>query len=225
MVFTFACNENEDLSKHLCSAVLDGPSDRLQEVNDALVHGKWNVVRRFVNCYKEEAFRFRPEFGDTALSVAIKRGQGYFFISKLVELTPPGLLTQTDNSGDTALHAAAELGNVKTADLLVNKKQELLSFSNNKGLLPIQVAANRDHREMTSYLLSFGMRDEIYYNLLKGAAGLNVLRSLINARYFGEYLKLYCSRKIYIDTLGWIKSHQTWRWRERKTRDRNSLER
>ncbi|XP_022860611.1 ankyrin repeat-containing protein ITN1-like [Olea europaea var. sylvestris] len=146
--------------------------------------------------FGDSSIVIRKKHSDSGLNLEIQhspwplREDGYFFISKLVELTPPGLLTQTDNSGDTALHAAAELGNVKTADLLVNKKQELLSFSNNKGLLPIQVAANRDHREMTSYLLSFGMRDEIYYNLLKGAAGLNVLRSLINARYFDLALDL-----------------------------------
>ncbi|KAL2554018.1 Ankyrin repeat family protein [Forsythia ovata] len=143
----------------------------LQQVYDALIHGKERVVNRFLRQYKTSAFKERlTASGETALMVAIKGGHGHI-INKLVSLTPQELLALKDNSDNTALHAAAQLDNVKAAQLLLNKNHELLNFSNKNEGLPIQLAAIRGHREMTSYLFSVGIKDEIHSNLLKHADG------------------------------------------------------
>ncbi|XP_022866238.1 uncharacterized protein LOC111386040 [Olea europaea var. sylvestris] len=107
----------------------------------------------------------------------------------MVNKTPPDLLTQTDNSGNTALHAVAQLGNVKIAKLLVDKNGELLNFFNNDGLLPIQVAANRCHKRMTSYLLDKFLTNN-YSNLLEDATAGSVLLSLVKAKFYDLALYL-----------------------------------
>ncbi|CAA3025086.1 ACCELERATED CELL DEATH 6-like [Olea europaea subsp. europaea] len=172
---------------------LDRPKG-VQEARNALMNGNWNDVERFFHQHDEEAFKFKlTASGETALHVAIKgrrHRQGFFFIRKLIEIYPSDLLAEMDNSGNTALHAVAQLGNVKTACLLVNKSRILLSLLNNDQLLPIQVAANRGRKEMTSYLLTISMTDEFNSSLLNGAHGARVLQSLVNARYCDLALKL-----------------------------------
>ncbi|KAL2553783.1 uncharacterized protein Fot_07402 [Forsythia ovata] len=155
----------------------------LQQVYEALIHGKERVVDGFLRhrLYKTSAFTERLNaFGETALMVAIKGGHGHI-INKLVSLTPQELLALKDNSDDTALHAEALLDNVKAAQLLVNKNHELLNFSNKNERLPIKLAAIRGHREMTSYLFSVGMKDEIHSNLLKDADGERLMFYLVTA--------------------------------------------
>ncbi|CAI9780345.1 unnamed protein product [Fraxinus pennsylvanica] len=157
-------------------------------VYNAVIAGNWDRLKIFFA--QSFAFTFRiTKSGETALLVAIKGGQEYFFIKKMVDMTPPDLLTQKDNSGNTALHAAAQLGNVKVAELLVNKNHELLSFFNDDGLLPIQVSANQGHKGMTSKLLSICNENNCSI-LLEGAAGGGVLQSLVNAKFYDLALDL-----------------------------------
>ncbi|KAL2554016.1 uncharacterized protein Fot_07635 [Forsythia ovata] len=144
----------------------------LQQVYEALIQGKERVVNGFLRQYETSAFKERlTESGETALMVAIKGGHEHI-INNLVSLTPRELLALKDGSDNTALHAAAELDNVKAAQLLVNKNHELLNICNRLELLPIHLAAIRSHREMTSYLFSVGMKDEIHSTLLKNVADL-----------------------------------------------------
>ncbi|KAL2514190.1 Ankyrin repeat family protein [Forsythia ovata] len=159
-------------------AVEDAPIG-LQQVYEALIHGKERVVDRFLRQYKTSAFTERlTESRETALMVAIKGGHEHI-INKLVNLTPPELLALKDDSDYTALHLAALLENVKAAQLLVNKNHELLNIFNSGDILPIQLAAICGHREMTSYLFSVGMKDESHSNLLKdGAAALTAHREM-----------------------------------------------
>ncbi|KAL2533225.1 Ankyrin repeat family protein [Abeliophyllum distichum] len=163
----------------------------LQQVYDALILGKERVVDRFLRQYKTSAFTERiTASGETALMVAIKGGHGHI-IKKLVSLTPPELLAFKEDFGNTALHVVAELDNVKTAQLLVNKNHELLNICNRREILPIHLAAIRGHREMTSYLFSVGMKDEIHSSLLKDADGEKLVFDLVAARFCDLALQLF----------------------------------
>ncbi|KAL2533235.1 Ankyrin repeat family protein [Abeliophyllum distichum] len=163
----------------------------LQQVYDALILGKERVVDRFLRQYKTSAFTERiTASGETALMVAIKGGHGHI-IKKLVSLTPPELLAFKEDFGNTALHVVAELDNVKTAQLLVNKNHELLNICNRREILPIHLAAMRGHREMTSYLFSVGMKDEIHSSLLKDADGEKLMFDLVAARFCDLALQLF----------------------------------
>ncbi|KAL2533231.1 Ankyrin repeat family protein [Abeliophyllum distichum] len=163
----------------------------LQQVYDALILGKERVVDRFLRQYKTSAFTERiTASGETALMVAIKGGHGHI-IKKLVSLTPPELLAFKEDFGNTALHVVAEFDNVKTAQLLVNKNHELLNICNRREILPIHLAAMRGHREMTSYLFSVGMKDEIHSSLLKDADGEKLVFDLVAARFCDLALQLF----------------------------------
>ncbi|CAA2994280.1 ankyrin repeat-containing ITN1-like [Olea europaea subsp. europaea] len=171
---------------------VDEPSwSRYSGVRHAVIDGIWISLERFFE--QSSAFTIRiNESDDTALLLAVKVGREYSFIEKMVNKTPPccpSLLTQKDNSGNTALHAAAQLGNVKIAELLVNKNRELRGFFNNDGLLPIQVAANRGHKGMTSYLLDICLKTN-YSNLHEDEAAGSVLLSLVKAKFYDLALKL-----------------------------------
>ncbi|KAL2554013.1 uncharacterized protein Fot_07632 [Forsythia ovata] len=90
----------------------------LEQVYDALICGKDRVVDRFLRQYGTSAFtKELTASGETALMVAIKGGHGHI-IKMLVSLMPQELLALTDDSKNTALHAAALLDNVKAAELL-----------------------------------------------------------------------------------------------------------
>ncbi|KAL2533233.1 Ankyrin repeat family protein [Abeliophyllum distichum] len=181
-------SEDRDDSVHFHS-VEDAPIG-LQQVCDALILGKERVVDRFLRQYKTSEFTERiTASGETALMVAIKGGNGHI-INKLVSLTPPELLDLKDNSDNTALHVVAELDNVKAAQLLVNKNHELLNICNRREILPIHLAAIRGHREMTSYLFSVGMKDEIHSSLPKDADGERLMLYLVTARFYDLALQL-----------------------------------
>ncbi|KAL2533247.1 Ankyrin repeat family protein [Abeliophyllum distichum] len=121
----------------------------LQQVYEALIHGKERVVDIFLQ------------------SLDLK-----------------------NNSDNTALHVAAQHDNVEAAQLLVNKNHELLNICNERGILPIHLAALTAHRETTSYLFSVGLKDEIHSSLLKNIAGGELMLYLVNARFYDLALQL-----------------------------------
>ncbi|KAL2533238.1 Ankyrin repeat family protein [Abeliophyllum distichum] len=165
----------------------------LQPFYEALIRGKMTVVKIFLEEHETSALTERLNAsGETALMVAIKGGHGHI-IDMLVRLTSQELLAFQDNSETTALHAAAQLDNVKAAQLLVDKNHKLLNIVGDGRLWPIHLAAIRGHREMTSYLFYVGMKDEFHSNLLKDSTvGERLMLYLVTARFYGDpngYLK------------------------------------
>jgi ankyrin repeat protein len=71
----------------------------------------------------------------------------------MVEIDEQADLKLKTNYGFTALHTAAQVGNVSIAKQLVEKNDELPSITDNEGDTPLIVAAYVGHKDMVSYLL------------------------------------------------------------------------
>ncbi|XP_059436348.1 ankyrin repeat-containing protein NPR4-like [Corylus avellana] len=72
----------------------------------------------------------------------------------MVDIDEGGDFKLQTNYGFTALHFATQVGNVSIAEQLVEKNNELLSITDDKGDTPLIVAAYVGHTNMVSYLFS-----------------------------------------------------------------------
>lgn len=124
--------------------------------------------------------------GETALSLVSKQGKrSNSLLERLVEFMPMEALTQSDYTGNTALHAAAVLGNVRGAKILVMRDPEFPNIVNSDGFLPLHFAATHGHRDVMLFLLNV-TRDAVEPNPFEGEPGAMLMRSAINFRFYGR---------------------------------------
>ncbi|KAA8542499.1 hypothetical protein F0562_023651 [Nyssa sinensis] len=90
---------------------------------------------------------------------AIYRRERFSVLKNLIELMSPEELVWQEQ-GLMALNAAAGVGNIQVAKLLVEKAPFLPDIKNPDDSLPIHVAASFGYREMTSYLMKVTKDDE-----------------------------------------------------------------
>lgn len=100
---------------------------------------------------------------------------------------PTEALALTDDYGNTALTVAAIIGNTEAASILVKKNPSLLHIRNNRGLLPIMRAASNAHKSTLEFLLDVHKQD-VGPCSLQGHAGVELLISIIDSGFFGEFL-------------------------------------
>ncbi|RZC84822.1 hypothetical protein C5167_047611 [Papaver somniferum] len=94
----------------------------------------------------------------TVLHVAIYERRDMILITEFVKLMSPELLECRGGEDDcTALHLAAQYGNLEAVVLLVNKNPRLPLLRNNRGLPPLDMAiqiVSVDQKEIVKYLYS-----------------------------------------------------------------------
>lgn len=91
--------------------------------------------------------------GDTALHIAVLAGR-VKVVEELVKRIEGKDLAIKNKAGATALNFAATGGITKIAEYLVTKNPELLSITNQFGIIPVVVASLYGHKEMVRYLYS-----------------------------------------------------------------------
>ncbi|KAM0006823.1 putative ankyrin repeat-containing domain-containing protein [Helianthus debilis subsp. tardiflorus] len=120
---------------------------------EAAVEGWWWKAKYILRIDKSAATVAINENADTILHVAVEMGQNYF-VEKLLEFLKDGKDIETQNSkGRTALHIAAMVGNTHAAQLLVQKRKELLVILDSKEESPLDIAyANKKINTCTYFL-------------------------------------------------------------------------
>ncbi|KAF7126776.1 hypothetical protein RHSIM_Rhsim11G0103000 [Rhododendron simsii] len=151
----------------------------------AVLGGNWERAKRFFDQDQGALTAWVTEFRETSLHIAVGTGKEIQFVEKLVELMPVEALALTDNQGQTALHAAARVGNTKAAEVLVQKHPPLLYIRQNVGWLPIHQAAVNAQRETLSYLLTVTKDDPVSLPF-SNDSGLDLIIFVISSNFYGE---------------------------------------
>ncbi|XP_026425181.1 uncharacterized protein LOC113321480 isoform X2 [Papaver somniferum] len=124
----------------------------------------------------------------TVLHVAIYERRDMILITEFVKLMSPELLECRGGEDDcTALHLAAQYGNLEAVVLLVNKNPRLPLLRNNRGLPPLDMAiqiVSVDQKEIVKYLYS------VTKDVDPGAHGAYTLCALIGFNFYEIALSL-----------------------------------
>ncbi|GJZ81573.1 ankyrin repeat-containing protein [Tanacetum coccineum] len=97
----------------------------LKELHDATIQGHWWKIKSILKNDKGAAKLVISDDGDTLLHLAVSKGKNNF-IKELLKFIGNGEIESKNLEGHTALHIAAIVGNKDAAELLVEKRKELL---------------------------------------------------------------------------------------------------
>ena len=113
------------------------------ELYKAVLNGNWESASKLL------------EDDSWMLHIAVELGEAWMgFVEKLVEFMPSDKLDLRDSDDATALFNAVRAGNIKAAQLLVNKKSDLPNICNRHDFASLHSAVRYGHKELTLYLLS-----------------------------------------------------------------------
>ncbi|XP_062162521.1 ankyrin repeat-containing protein NPR4-like [Alnus glutinosa] len=122
----------------------------------AAIKGDWSAAEAFLKENRDYVRAPITKEKATTLHIAAA-AQHTAFITEMLKLivsTPKDLELMKTTSGFTALHSAAQSGNVRIAEQLVEMNNKLLSIKDVNEDTPLIVAAYLGHTNMVSYLFA-----------------------------------------------------------------------
>lgn len=148
----------------------------------AVESGDWVATKRFLDDRPQALTAKITDDGRTALHVAAAAGHVHV-VEGLVQFMSESDLEIQDNHGGTALFAAAASGITQIASFMVRKNRGLLTIACSKDLIPVVVAANRNHFDMVRYLYHVTPLESLVAENEK--RGATIVVNCINAQEFG----------------------------------------
>ncbi|CAI9780371.1 unnamed protein product [Fraxinus pennsylvanica] len=156
----------------------------------AALQGDWESARKFFDQDPDAVTAKITKVSETALHVAVGTGRAIHFVKELLELIPTeALATLRDQVGQTALHYAAISGNVKAAQILVSKNQDLPNVHSDTLVFPIHSAALYANKDMISYLLTV-TKDDKDPSPFADKSGVDLLNLVTLAEFYDLALYL-----------------------------------
>jgi hypothetical protein len=121
--------------------------------------------------------------------VAVK---GTFFVEELLKWLTPEDLEFRNIDGVTALHVAAQTGDVRIAKEMVKKNERLPLINNSRAMKPLHNAAHLGHKHMVDYLFSVTSFED-----LTTVDRINLLHYTVTAGFYGMsyVLLIVCLRQ------------------------------
>ncbi|XP_076927860.1 uncharacterized protein LOC143591563 [Bidens hawaiensis] len=162
----------------------------------AALGGHWELAENYIFPQNPEAYN-APITGDskTVLHVAVGTGtaNGNHFVSELLKKMSTDAIVLCDDKGETALSIAAEIGNLKAAEMMIGRNSNLPYICGEDGYFPIHRAAQYVQKKMVEYLLdrptpnNIGIQESPY----EGESDFILLKLVISAGfYIGKYGEL-----------------------------------
>ncbi|GMI73801.1 hypothetical protein HRI_001049400 [Hibiscus trionum] len=159
-----------------------------KELFKCAMKGEWNTV---ISIYENDPSVHVAKIirsGDTALHIAVSNAQEAV-VEQLVDLVlshdePRKALGMRNEQGNTPLHVAAYLGNVRMCRCIVRVDRSLLEIQNNAGEAPMFVAALHGKKDAFLCLNSYCQSQEEGYSYCRRKDGENVLQCAISGDYF-----------------------------------------
>ncbi|MBA0825967.1 hypothetical protein Goarm_010866 [Gossypium armourianum] len=164
------------------------PISEEKELFKCAMKGEWNTVIRMYKNNPSVHVAKIIRSGDTALHIAVSNVQEDI-VEQLVELISAQsecrkALEMRNEQGNTPLHAAASLGNVRMCQCIVRVDSSLLEIRNNVGETPLFMAALYGKKEAFLCLNSYCQSQEEGYSYCRRKDGENVLHCAISGDYF-----------------------------------------
>ncbi|GMN68023.1 hypothetical protein TIFTF001_037082, partial [Ficus carica] len=144
----------------------------------------WDEVLKIYNKSPEVQKAKITKSEDTTLHTTVSVGQTEIAL-ELVEKSQEDTLELANAKGNTALHIAAALGDLRVCESMISKNRGLITFRNLKGETPLFLAPLHAKREAFLYLYSLNKEDY----LVRRYDGDTVLHAAIS----GDYLSLAMS--------------------------------
>ncbi|XP_059436323.1 uncharacterized protein LOC132169280 [Corylus avellana] len=150
----------------------------------AALKGDWPAAEAFLRQYPYCVRVPISKQRDTALhsAVAVK---GTSFVKELLKQMNPDDLELRNINGVTALHVAAQTGDVRIAKEMVKKNKQLLLIINSQRMKPVHVAAHLGHTHMVDYLFSVTPFQELTTD-----ERINLLHFTVSAGFYGIALEI-----------------------------------
>ena len=125
-----------------------------------MIQDEWQKIEVNDQTRSDLKSPLNPE-GETALHLAVRLNRTSFF-NGLINLMGPEELVEDD--GKTAFFMCVNSGNVKFAKTMLGKNENLAMIEGKDGLLPIKMAAERGHHQMSRLLCRATILDGIRYS-------------------------------------------------------------
>eukprot|EP00261_Vitis_vinifera_P035640 XP_019076883.1 PREDICTED: espin-like isoform X3 [Vitis vinifera] len=163
------------------------------------MQGKWEKV---VDICKEDPWAHDEKTatsGDTALHIAVSDGREDVVV-KLVQLMAHRnvyLINIKNDRGNTPLHLAASVGNVRMCKCIAAEYPELVGVRNNENETPLFLAALHGMKDAflcLSNICSSTANNKVY-EYLRRSDGENSLHCAITGEYFGVPVKKLLPQK------------------------------
>ncbi|XP_026442321.1 uncharacterized protein LOC113341790 isoform X2 [Papaver somniferum] len=162
--------------------ILDG----YEQLYYAAYDGDWEKASKFFEKNPQAILEVITEELETALHIAVHRSHSVF-IEEIVRFMPPEVLEYKARCNEsTALHFAVMYGNLKAAEVMVNKNRMLTQIRNCDGRVPLALAlmyTTGAQKEIVEYLYSV-TRDE-HPSPFSGHGGASLLCDAINEEFYG----------------------------------------
>jgi ankyrin repeat protein len=115
--------------------------------------GDWLVAKAFLDKHPD-CVQLPITMEKATLLHSAAAAKRTYFVQEVLNWMTPGDLELTTIDGDTALHVAAQTGEVKIAKEMVEKNNELPLIKNYKEMIPLHAAAYKRDRKMVDFLFS-----------------------------------------------------------------------
>ncbi|MFS7940316.1 putative ankyrin repeat-containing domain-containing protein [Helianthus anomalus] len=171
---------------------IESVPDRKRLLYKAAVEGCWWKAKSILKVNENAATEAVTANGNTILHLAVEMGHNYF-VEKLLEFLKDeeGIETQ-NNKGRTALYSAARVGNDYAAQLLVQKRKELLLIKDSNGESPLDSANMSNKFNISTYLLKTAPPSS-------WKAANRAIQTAIIGKQYGEWLVVGCrSCQLYV---------------------------
>jgi len=165
----------------------------VKELHDATIEGHWWKIKSILKNNEGAAKLVISDDGDTLLHLAVRRGKNNF-IKELLNFIGNGEIENKNSEGHTALHIAAIVGNKDAAELLVEKRKELLEIKDDKLNIPVRSAYVSNQVNAFVYLWEAmkekGFCSEEYYFKFDRNFNEKLLRTVMFKKQYGLAKKL-----------------------------------
>ncbi|OMO77667.1 hypothetical protein CCACVL1_14924 [Corchorus capsularis] len=180
-----------------------------KELFRSAMKGEWTTVLHIYKAFPKVHVAKMIRSGDTALHITVSNVQENV-VEELVELIseqsqPRKALETRNEQGNTPLHIAASIGNVKICKCIAEADPSLLQFRNNDGETPLFVAALHGKRGAFLCLNSLCQSKEVGYSYCRRKDGENALHCAISGDYFDlafQIIYLYEDLVYYVNENG-----------------------
>jgi len=150
--------------------------------------GDWEAAKAFLDKYPDcVLFPITMEKATVLHSATAAKHAD--FVEEVLKWMTPGDLELKTIDGDTALHVAAQTGEVKIAKEMVEKNNELPLIHNHKDMIPLHAAAYKRDRKMVDFLFSDSVTP---FQRLTTPQRIELLLLIVSAGFYGMPLIYIC---------------------------------